>query len=247
MDGAPIDVVRAYEYDMHERIARDQGRMATPAPPAGIANAPPASAESPPQLPAAMSALPPADEAGSRHASQAGSATPAAATTESALFSTGRYRIIDISSENKEGKPSRIFRFGETLRLRVSYECLLPELPGFSCGVAVAFNRVADFEAVMYFNTNYPHSDDELRSYPDASFRKYIGRRGLIEAVIDPLQLRAGEYYVSIGLLPNQPGAHEFYEYRHCHLVVKVVANGFDEPSVFYPMVTWTNGPLNDS
>jgi ABC-type polysaccharide/polyol phosphate transport system ATPase subunit len=247
MDGAPIDVVRAYEYDMHERIARDQGRMATPAPPAGIANAPPASAESPPQLPAAMSALPPADEAGSRHASQAGSATPAAATTESGLFSTGRYRIIDISFTNKEGERSRIFRFGETLRLRVSYECLLPELPGFSCGVAVAFNRVADFEAVMYFNTNYPHSDDELRSYPDASFRKYIGRRGLIEAVIDPLQLRAGEYYVSIGLLPNQPGAHEFHEYRHCHLVVKVVANGFDEPSVFYPMVTWTNGPLNDS
>jgi ABC-type polysaccharide/polyol phosphate transport system ATPase subunit len=247
MDGAPIDVVRAYEYDMHERIARDQGRMATPAPPAGIANAPPASAESPPQLPAAMSALPPADEAGSRHASQAGSATPADATTESGLFSTGRYRIIDISFTNEEGERSRIFRFGETLRLRVSYECLLPELPGFSCGVAVAFNRVADFEAVMYFNTNYPHSDDELRSYPDASFRKYIGRRGLIEAVIDPLQLRAGEYYVSIGLLPNQPGAHEFYEYRHCHLVVKVVANGFDEPSVFYPMVTWTNGSLNDS
>ena len=27
MDGEPIEVVRAYEYEMHEAIARDQGRM----------------------------------------------------------------------------------------------------------------------------------------------------------------------------------------------------------------------------
>jgi hypothetical protein len=95
----------------------------------------------------------------------------------------------------------------------------------------------------MYFNTNYPHSDEELAVYFDKPFRKFIGRRGTLEAVIDPLQLRAGEYYVSLGILPNQPGMHEFYEYIHCHYQVKILANGFDEPAVFYPMVSWTNGP----
>jgi ABC-type polysaccharide/polyol phosphate transport system ATPase subunit len=31
MDGKPVDVVRAYEYEVHEAIARDQGRMLSPA------------------------------------------------------------------------------------------------------------------------------------------------------------------------------------------------------------------------
>jgi hypothetical protein len=103
---------------------------------------------------------------------------------------------------------------------------------------------VSDFEAVMYFNTNYPHSDDEIRQYSAAPFRSYIGRRGLIEAVIDPIQLKAGEYHVSFGILPNRPEAHEFYEYLHCQHRVTILPSGFDEPAVFYPMVTWHNGPL---
>ncbi len=96
-------------------------------------------------------------------------------------FTTGQYHILDVTFLDKDGCPTDVFRFGEPLYLRVSYECLLPHLPEFSCGVAVAFNRISDFEAVMYFNTNYPHTDDELRDYFAAPFRKFIGQRGVVE------------------------------------------------------------------
>ena len=43
--------------------------------------------------------------------------------------------------------------------------------------------------------------------------------------------------------MPNTPTSYEFYEYTHCHFRITVLANGFDEPSVFYPMVRWSNGP----
>jgi hypothetical protein len=171
-------------------------------------------------------------------------ASGAKSPAEVRSFSTGQYRICEIRFLDKDSRLTQVFRFGEVFRLQVIYECLLPELPEYSCGLAVAFNRVSDFESVMYFNTNYPHSDDELHSYFRAPFRQYFGKRGVIEAVIDPLQLRAGEYYVSLGILSNQPGPHEFYVYMHCHHRVAILPNGFDEPSVFYPIVSWTNGPL---
>jgi hypothetical protein len=160
--------------------------------------------------------------------------------------STGRYRMLDAAFLDRSGRPAQSFRFGDRLVMRVAYECLLPGLPEHSCGLAVAFNRTSDFEAVMYFNTVYPHSDDELRGYFDAPFRRYVGRRGVIEAAVDPIQLKAGEYYVSYGILPNRPEAFEFYDYAHCESRVTILPNGFDEPSVFYPIVTWRNGPPED-
>ena len=159
-------------------------------------------------------------------------------------FSTDQYRIGKILLLDKDGHQTQIFRIGELMRVLVSYECLLPEPPKYSCGLAVALNRVSDFESIMYFNTNYPHSDEEMRDYFNASFRRYRGQVGKIEAIINPLQVRAGEYYLSLGILPNLPGPHEFYEYLHCHYRINVLANGFDEPSVFYPIVQWTNGPV---
>jgi ABC-type polysaccharide/polyol phosphate transport system ATPase subunit len=313
MDGPPIEVVRAYDYEMHEAIARDQGRMQTPvimepepvAPPPEPVLVVPAPEPAPEMIETAASVPPVATESSPASASddtaaagrdaaaepqpqpaaemipdappeglvaaevapdiapdpEGEPAAPAAppvpeadlpateptASTEDQKkrrFSSGEYRILDIVFLDKTGRRIEAFRFGETLRMRVVYERLLPELPKYSCGLAVAFNRVSDFEAVMYFNTNYPHSDEELTRYFQADFRKYIGQRGMIEAVIEPVQLCTGEYYVSLGLLPNQPGMHEFYEYIGCYCTVSILSNGFNEPSVFYPLVKWTNGPI---
>jgi hypothetical protein len=135
------------------------------------------------------------------------------------------------------------FRFGEPMRLRVAYECLLEEVPPASCGLAVAFTSTPEHQAVMYFNTNYPHSDDEIARYDSLPFRQYRGRRGVIEAHIPALQLKAGEYLVSLGILPNQQEFHQFYEYRHLAYRVAVLPNGYPEPSVFYANVAWSHGP----
>ena len=277
MDGPPLEVVRAYEYEMHEAIARDQGRMAprrsienTPAEPAGslppevessnvgIVPPGPTSAFSDAEGASASSMPTLAHEQPPERASDGRQVTavkPARTAFDAVVdfeaietvakphqFTTGAYRILETAFLTQDGRETRIFRFGEPLRFRVSYECLLAELPEHSCGLAVAFNRVSDFEAVMYFNTNYAHSDQELLHYHDKPFRRFVGRHGIIEAVIDPLQLKSGEYFVSFGILPNRFDTHDFYEYRHCHDRISVLPNGFDEPSVFYPMVTWKHG-----
>jgi ABC-type polysaccharide/polyol phosphate transport system ATPase subunit len=298
MDGDPLEVVRAYEYEMHAAIARDQGLESRPSMEEVLGKRTPIAREPKPtpdasnpnlsavvelvraandtgmaELPSARldeRAKPGSDPCGTLPSERAeerlaGSGVPEMNSVEASVqlgvaagekfaeyrdadklsrFSTGRYRIIDILFLDKHRQRTTAFKYGEPMRVQVTYECLMSNLPRYSCGLAVAFNRISDFEAVMYFNTNYPHSDHELQDYFNVPFRTYVGRTGKIEAVVDPVQLRAGEYYVSIGILPNQPGPHEFYEYLHCQHRVRILANGFDEPSVFYPLVSWTNGPI---
>lgn len=334
MDGPPIEVCRAYEYEMHAAIARDEGRanvavmpmseagpdaaeeiatqpaevLATPtiiedeaapapdidpapveAPPLDSATDTPASdaatadlgadldepaSEAPPLSPSGPVIEPQArvedaategrENDGSDAQTEPASSTPVAEISpgdtersasqplipqdeKPAHFSSNQYRIVKIEFLNGAGEETRVFRFGEPFRLRVSYECLLPEPPEFSCGLAAAFTSTPEHLAVMYFNTNYPHSDAEMAAYFDADFRQYKGKTGVVEAYIPYLQVKPGAYLVSLGILPNKPEVHEFYEYHHLAFQIAVLPNGFPEPSVFYAQVHWRNGPLSDA
>lgn len=241
MDGAPVDVVRAYEYEMHEAIARDQGHSNARVEETVVT----APTPSPPDVPVEERASSPPTETAPIVAPVEQAASPEVIEVARAPrhFTTGQYRIASLELLDANGEPTKAIRHGSRFTLRVGYECLLPELPDHSCGLAVAFNRLADFEAVMYFNTNYPHSDQEIVTYANEPFRQFVGRKGRIDATLT-MQLRAGQYYLSLGILPNRSGPHEFYEYRHCFDVITVLPNGFDEPSVFYPSVEWVNGPV---
>jgi ABC-type polysaccharide/polyol phosphate transport system ATPase subunit len=240
MDGAPVDVVRAYEYEMHEAIARDQGRIAS-SEPVSVNATPPPTLEVNGNRGAMRSVTPTTELTESNRSELVGIPSNDLADAEPRFFSTQQYRIAALDFLDAYDHSTTTIRSGEIFKIRVKYECLLPELPAHSCGLAVAFNRLNDFEAVMYLNTNYPHSDEELRDYSHAAFRLCRARVGTIEATLKPIQLKAGQYYVSLGILPNQPGPHEFYEYRHCQYVITVLPNGFDEPAVFYPIVEWRN------
>ena len=223
MDGPALEVCRAYEYEMHEAVARDEGRLTVVRPSA--ASEKPA---------AAVQAEPPPSFITEREASSGAVSEP---------FSTGAYRIARVQFHDGAGNETTRFRFGEPFILRVEYECLLDSEPDVSCGLAVAVTSVPEHVAVMYFNTNYPHSDAEMLEYDQQPYRKYRGRRGVIEARIPYLQLRAGQYLFSLGLLPNSRDVHQFYEYRHLMYRIDVLPNGYPEPSVFYPQVHWSNGP----
>lgn len=271
MDGAPIEVCRAYEYEMHEAVARDEGRVRPqvpgPAPAAPVAPPAAAAPAAPQTVPAVSQAAaadaPPAEESERAPAMPPAAAADAAVSAPAAAtpwvadaspasaspygshqhFSSGQYRIVDVEFLDGSGQRTMRFRFGEPLRLRVTYECLLDEVPAASCGLAVAFTSTPEHVAVMYFNTNYPHSDDEIARYDSLPFRHYRGRRGVIEAHLPAVQLKAGEYLVSLGILPNQQEFHQFYEYRHLAYRLAVLANGYPEPSVFYADVGWSHGP----
>lgn len=347
MDGDPIEVVRTYEYEMHDAIARDQGETRSKEAPTREADTPPrplnnqrgnvtdaqgatsAASTSPPSGPpsiglsspvrdrsepgsvipsaaleqvaegqtgsvtdlplpqgaesaaptcarsgaSSISPLPDQSEAGPVIPSEPGPVISSQAKREEMVgypsqesglsaqagehvhvlpnarnerprhFETDKYRISHIEMLDGGGCDTRVFKFGEPFRLRVGYECLMPELPESSCGVAAAFTRVDDLEPIMYFNTNYPHSDREMQTYDKHEFRRYRGRQGVIEAAIDFLQVKPGDYYVTVGILPNEPSHHEFYELRYLHYTISVLPNGFPEPSAFYPIVAWTNRP----
>lgn len=214
MDGPSLEVCRAYEYEMHEAVARDEGRMAL--------------AKSPAIVPrdAIQLKKPELED-----------------VQDQTNFTTGAYRITQVQFLNCVGKETSRFRFGEPFVLRVGYECLAEQLPNVSCGLAVAVTSASEHQAVMYFNTSYPHSDREMLEYEQQPFRQYIGKTGVIEARIDYLQLKPGDYLVSLGLLPNTKNVHQFYEYRHLMYRIAVLSNGYPEPSVFYPQVAWTHGP----
>lgn len=287
MDGEPVDVVRAYEYMMHEEMSADRSAsIELPVESAAIpVDSPETLLEAPFQEelvhekqieevqveearveeePIEPETIPtePANEiqsigvelapveiaAANVETAPSNFALPpsvldgeASRSTSKEKFTSGKYGITAVSFLDSNDNDTRIFKFGESFRIRVEYECLLETLPDVSCGLAVAFNRKTDFEAVMYFNTNYPHSDKELKNYSAEDFRKPRVRRGVIDGLVEPLQLKPGEYYVSFGILPNDPGPHEFYEYLHCQHVVSVLPDGFEEPAVFYPIVRWSH------
>jgi ABC-type polysaccharide/polyol phosphate transport system ATPase subunit len=314
MDGNPIEVARAYEYEMLQAVARDEGRVLT-GPSAVIATqeietstsaphqAPPpaphrplkavstdapivpapdvggvikAEPDAPATQPSNIEAIDPIEEnvgaeaAGDTIQVSTGGVVEASAVDQDSVndvsvdeplvngskiqerserasirrVSTGLYRISKVQFSDKSGRHTNIFKFGEPMQIEVFYERLAPEHAGQSCGLAVTFSRVDDFAAVMHFNTNDGYSNEQIRSYFNKALENRLIRAGTIEAIIEPLQIRAGEYYVSIGILPDQAEAQEFYDYLHCHYRIKVLANGFDEPCVFYPVVQWTNGPI---
>jgi hypothetical protein len=91
----------------------------------------------------------------------------------------------------------------------------------------------------MYMNTNYPHSDAELREYENVPFRRFIARRGIIEGVLC-LQTAPGDYLLTIGLLPNTPTHHQFYELHYLRYPVTIRAGSHPVPSMFYPNVKVT-------
>ena len=167
--------------------------------------------------------------------------------------STGEYQIASIELENGRHEIVTLYRldlpahtepsilhFNEPLKLRVRYECLLPEVPDVSCGVAAALTIRETMEAAMYFNTNYPHSDEEIKRYDEAEFRKYRGRKGVIEGYIHRLQVKPADYLLTVGLLPNSPTHHEFYELHYLQYPI-TVRSRVDFPAMFYPNVAFTN------
>lgn len=297
MDGDPVDVVRAYEYEMHAEISEDQGKsgviVAPQAPivdetgevdsaepetlgqdfhdlPDDVDSSGEGNSEDSPETgdfrvevddlesserSTACSPGGPielqSEDAGNcssgeetrdgSESSKAMETVPNQTVGEQSYFSSGEYKIRRFGFLDDNDQICVSCRFGERIRFIVEYERLSEAEAEYSCGLAVAFNRASDFEAVMYFNTNYPHSDEELKQYYRSPYRQYRGNCGRVTATIDPVQLKSGEYLVSFGILPNQPGHHEFYEYHHCKLTFVVLPNGFEEPAVFYPSVQWIN------
>ena len=65
----------------------------------------------------------------------------------------------------------------------------------------------------------------------------------MIEGHIRRLQVKPGDYLLIVGLLPNSPTHHRFYELHYIQYPITVVSK-VDFPAMFYPDVAFTNAAL---
>ena len=176
---------------------------------------------------------------------------------DSQYFNSGEYRICTIELEDGKGHPTSLYKrdvflrseptelwFWEPFLIRVEYECLLPTIPESSCGVGCALTSAETMEHVMYFNTNRPHSDEELTRYHEAKFRQFRGRRGVVCGTIHRLQVKPSNYLLTVAIVSNQPGDPDIYEIHYLRYPIRVRSTSTEFPAKFYPSVCFRHGPL---
>ena len=222
MIGPAVDVVRQYEYDVHQKI------LAT-APP----KAPRATDTSAEEAPAAEEAPGPAEGDGAPAEGEGHKTDPKGS------FKRGPYAFTKVELLNDAGEDVRSFPFWGAMRLRVHYHLEGEPPEGETVGLACSVIRESDFVKAALFNTNQPHSDAEMERYHNVPYRQVSYREGIIEALIEPLQFCPDTYFLSVGLLPNRPGESQFYELRHLTIRFVVERAGYPEASIFYPRVQW--------
>jgi ABC-type polysaccharide/polyol phosphate transport system ATPase subunit len=162
-----------------------------------------------------------------------------AATEEKTVYRRGPIFIDRVEFLDHTGRPGTAFRRWDAMTVRVWYRCD-GEIPHETLGLALGIHRAEDMLRVSHFSTGFMTRDAEIENYEHALFRKRPGATGYIEAVIDPIQLAEGEYWVSVGLLPNHPVLVEFYEQHLDFYPLTILRNGHElRGLVYYPLVSW--------
>ena len=246
--GDSIDVCRRYDYSVHERISGGSGRMisladtvidsgkaALSAPEA----APPdlaAQRERPHGASAPTETMPIRQH---RPSLPAASSVVGLEVLHDEVFRKGPARITKVEFLTAHGRPADGVRTWDPLALRVHYGCDDAAAFEGTMGLAIGIHRRTDKILVAQFSTVNPPSDEETRGYDHADFRSPPGASGVIEARFAHFQLLNGDYLLSLGILPNNPGTVEFNEYHHQRYLLRVLRNGYPSGAVFYPEVEW--------
>ena len=256
--GDAVSVVRNYEYAVHVAINRGGHIEAqlvealgdAPSEGHGVVSS---NGQAAPQEPEPwptcedaaaplVSAAPTATEEVSLPQADAG-----ASPEEKTVYRRGPICIDRVEFLDHTGRVGTAFRRWDTMTIRVWYRCD-GEIPHETLGLALGIHRAGDMLRISHFSTAFMIRDDELENYERAPFRKRPGATGHIEAVINPIQLAEGEYWVSVGLLPNHPVLVEFYEQRLDFYPLTILRNGHElRGLVYYPLVSWHHAPTVQS
>jgi energy-coupling factor transporter ATP-binding protein EcfA2 len=153
------------------------------------------------------------------------------------VYRKGPVFIEKVVFSDGSGESRQVFRTWDTMRIDVHYTCD-GEMPEETLGLGIGIERESDLVLIAQFSTVLP-SGNETTEYAEAPFRRRASKSGVISAVFPSLQMMNGDFLVSLGVLPNIPGAVDFYEYRHRSYKLRVVAAGYPSGAAFYPMVEW--------
>src|SRR5262249_13299294 len=133
-----------------------------------------------------------------------------------------------------------VFSPNDRVTIQVHYHCDGPP-PAETLGLAFSLNCKGDLLAASQAYTQNLRPGETQASYLNAPYRRHAGQKGIIEATLNPLQLRPGEYLLSVGLVPNIPCSWEFYEYHHFAYDLTVASNGDDFGAMVYAKVKWAH------
>ena len=239
--GPALDVCRHYDYETHVKISGDVGRIVEVVPSTELPGD--RSSEIGDHLGPAVNRAT-YEGIGSKQLLGAEPSSKLSIPSEPSnkeaisVFRRGPVEIRNVALLNEAGRPCTIFRSFEPITIRVNYE-VVGDIPEETLGLAVGIERAKDLVLVAQFSTCNVKREEDLIDYEVAPFRTRAGRAGRIEARLAPQQILEGEYFVSLGLVPNIPSATEFWEYHHRLYKLSILRTGFPSGALFYPMVEW--------
>lgn len=143
------------------------------------------------------------------------------------VFRRGPVFIESVEMFDAEGAPGTRLTLLKPFSIRIRYRTE-GDLPEATLGVALAINGRHDLAPVAQFFTQNIRPTETRESYAMAEDRKKVGRSGVLTLNFPTTPFRKGEYFLSLGLLPNIPGSWELYEYRHFHYIFSVDDAGMD-------------------
>jgi ABC-type polysaccharide/polyol phosphate transport system ATPase subunit len=168
-----------------------------------------------------------------------------AGAERSAVFKRGPIEITLVELLDGTGQKTWHCKVGMPITIRAHYRCN-GAVPEESLGLAVAINQTDSLLCVCQFNTHCYADDADVLDYDRAPHRTRPGKQGVIEARINQVQLKPGNYYLSVGLLPNLHDSWQFYEYHHLAYRFHVAANGWASGGVFQPDIQWMHHPRQE-
>lgn len=130
------------------------------------------------------------------------------------LFRRGPVFIDQVELLNHLGEPSVSLTALHPFSIKVRYH-VQGDIPEETLGIALAINQETDLMPVAQFFTQNIRCDETRETYRESPWRTTAHADGEMTLEFSSALLRAGRYIFSIGLLKNQPGNWEFFEYRH--------------------------------
>lgn len=160
------------------------------------------------------------------------------------VFRRGPVFIESVELLDKAGGLTTRLTLLEPFAIRVRYR-VDGEIPRETLGVALAVNGRVDLAPVAQFMTQNVRPTETRSTYDRSPERRHAARAGALTIDFPVVPFRKGDYFLSIGLLPNAPGSWQFYEYRHFYYEFSVDDAGYDvgAPTVLDGVVSYSTQP----
>jgi energy-coupling factor transporter ATP-binding protein EcfA2 len=159
-------------------------------------------------------------------------------------FSRGIYKITKIQFLNEKNEETLNFYENEHVCFRVWYKHIGSTETAENISTAFGIRRKSDKLLIANFSTNIVKDDQELASLKKMQHQNNNCYEGYFEAKFQ-MQISSGAYYISYGILTNNPEVIEFHELNYLNQEIVVLRAGSPTTGIFAPIVKWRHVQLD--